>query len=190
MDMPIRETVKAHGAAILMLMEALGRQLPDKYFSLQTGESNSAYLITGFNPVNSQAVQCGIFIKVASSRRSPWSYSFHENHQDELRLFRDKCGEAFSIYVNGTDGFTVLNFAETKIILDEEHEEQEWVAISRKPRQGYRVSGNDGRLNRPIPQNSYPSIMIDYFKREFSDEKSSKKRRVFSLRALEKLFSK
>ena len=49
--MSITITEKAHGAAIMRLLEALGNDLPGKYFSFETGNSNSAYIITGFDPV-------------------------------------------------------------------------------------------------------------------------------------------
>ncbi len=186
--MPINETEKAHGSAILSIVERLGRDLPGKYFSLDTGESHSAYLITGFNPSNNQTVQTGLFIKFSKSRRSPWRYSFQKDHQDELKVFKENCGEAFTVFVNGDDGFSIVDFSDMKILLDETHEEQEWVAISREPRQGYRASGNDGKLQKPIPKNNFPTIIVDYFNAAFTSTKIKTKRKLFSFAKFEKLF--
>ena len=64
--MSITITEKAHGAAIMRLLEALGNDLPGKYFSFETGNSNSAYLITGFDPATAKRIQAGIFIKIST----------------------------------------------------------------------------------------------------------------------------
>lgn len=188
--MTINNTEKIHGAAILRLLEALGESIPEKYFSLEVGESHSAYLLTGLDKRTLEARQVGFFIKVSGKRRTPWRYSFHSRHQDELKVFKDRCGEAFVIFANGDDGFTCLDFDQLKEILDEEHEDQEWVSVSRQPRQAYRVSGNDGNLNTPVPRNAFPDLMVGYFERDLEDERPVEKRKIFSFRNLAKSFSR
>ena len=60
-------------------------------------------------------------------------------------------------------GIACLNFEQLKEILDDNHEEQEWVAISQKLNESYRVSGNDGKLERPLAANSFPQVIVDHF---------------------------
>lgn len=188
--MPINNTDRLHGAAVFKLFEALGKKLPSCYFSIDTGESSSAYLLTGIDPARDLKVQVGLFIKLSNKRLSPWGYSFHQSHQDELLFFKEKCGEAFSIFVNSDDGFACLNFTSMKEVLDDHHEEQEWVSVSRKPKQAYRISGNDGKLERPVPVNAFPEIIVGHFENEFKSIPSDSKRELFSLKGLANLFSR
>ncbi|MDG1097137.1 MAG: hypothetical protein P8N23_05925 [Methylophilaceae bacterium] len=186
--MPINSTEKAHGAAVLRLMTALATKLPELFFSLETGKSNSAYLISGFDPQSSLKIQAGIFIKISNNRRSPWRYSFYTSHQDEILLFKNNCGEAFTVFVNGDDGIACLNFTSLKTILDHYHDVIEWVSVSRKPRSAYRISGNDGKLEDAVPMNSFPGAIIDYFTTELN-KMPDKKRKIFTLSNLAKLLS-
>jgi len=188
--MAISLTNKAHGAALFKLFECLGKDLPEMYFSLETGSSNSAYLLNGYDPKNSKRIQVGLFIKLSNKRASPWRYSYYKEHQDEIAFFKEQCGEAFSIFVNGDDGFACMDFEGLKEVLDDYHEEQEWVSISRKPKQAYRVNGNDGKLDKALPINSFPGVIIRYFEREFNDVKPSTRSETFTLRNLVSIFSK
>ena len=52
--------------------------------------------------------------------------------------------------VCGRDGIVSLDYGELKLILDEEFEESERVAVTRKLRGNYRVTGRDGKLERTI----------------------------------------
>ena len=164
--MPINLQTKMHGAAILVLFEALGKALPEINFSLKTGDSNNSYLIEAIRPAmlgKGKRLACGLYLKTASMRRSPWRYNYLRQHQDEIAILKEQHGEVFNIYVNGEDGFACVNFDELKELLDEVHEEQEWVAISRKPRQAYRISGNDGVREQALRKNNFPNAIVEYF---------------------------
>ena len=65
--------------------------------------------------------------------------------------------------MNGDDGIACVDFDRFKQVLDEHHEDQEWVRVSRKPRETYRISGNDGKMENPLPKNSFPKIISNYF---------------------------
>jgi hypothetical protein len=182
--MPITTTEKAHGAAILRLLENLGASLPGKYFSIETGQSHSAYLLTGFDPKTSLLVQTGIFLKISNSRRTPWRYSFQRLHQEELLIFKNKCGEAFTVFANGDDGFACVNFSSLKTILDHNHEDVEWVSVSRKPNSAYRIAGNDGELDHPVPMNSFPILIVEYFALAFEKENGNINQQTFSFKEL------
>ena len=167
--MTINTQEKMHGAAILRLIGALSKELPSANFSLKTGASQSAYIIEGIVPKTlgkGRRAGAGLFIKVSNKRLSPWRYSFHRDHQDEILQMKSTRGEAFIALIAGDDGIAAFDFGILKQVLDEHHEEQEWVSVTRKPRENYRVKGNDGALTKSLPGNSFPGIIVDHFKRE------------------------
>ena len=169
--MSINEQDRMHGVVALRLWEALSTELPEVNFSLKPGKSLSSYLLEGLLPKTlgkGNRVSAGLFIKVSNARRSPWRYTFALDHQKEILELQQSCGEVFNCFVAGLDGIACLDYRSLKQILDETFEEQEAVSISRKPRENYRVSGNDGKLEKPLPKNVFPSSIVEYFKREFN----------------------
>ena len=165
--MPINTEEKLHGAAILRLLEELGVALPNVNFSLNTGISRNSYSLHAHLPQTfgkGDSTGAGLYIKISNKRLSPWRYSFSKENQDEMLSLKQKYGEVFAIFVAGDDGFACLNFINLKQILDDHHEEHEWVSVSRKHRQNYRVAGNDGVLEKALPQKVFPNIIIEYFK--------------------------
>jgi hypothetical protein len=170
--MTITQEERHHGVVILRLMEEISDEMPSARFSVRTGKSRSSYSIKG-RVLDVEGVPLefaiGLFIKSSNKRLSPWRYSFNKSHQDELLELKMTHGEAFVVFVNGDDGIACVDFDTFKQVLDEKHEEQEWVRVSRKPRQTYRVAGNDGKLDRPLPRNSFPFVISEYFKSLISD---------------------
>ena len=172
--MSIGQEEKLHGVAMLRLLEEISLSFPKARFSLGHGKSRSSYVIKGrlltekrHMLVSSKQVPieftAGLFVKTSMKRVSPWSYNFHIEHQDEIREMKRQYGEVFLVFVNGDDGIAGINFEQLKQILDHDHEEQEWVRVSRKLRETYRISGNDGKLDSALPKNSYPKIISTYF---------------------------
>lgn len=165
--MSINVETQLHGAAILVLFEELGNQLKGVNFSLKTGESRNCYIVEAIRPAmlgKGKRIACGLYIKTSQKRRGPWKYNYHRQHQDEIEELNKKHGGVFSIFVNGVDGFSCIDFQGLKLLLDHHHEEQEWISISRKPRHGYRISGNDGELDKPLSKNNFPNLIIEYFR--------------------------
>lgn len=162
----IRQEEKLHGVAMIRLLERISVEFPKARFALYPGLSRSSYSLKGRlvdDGGNVTEFAIGLFIKISNKRVSPWRYSFQKIHQDELLQLKRTHGEAFVVFVNGDDGIACLDFSQFKELLDDDHEEQEWVAVSRKPKQAYRMSGNDGVLGRSLPRNSFPSLISDYF---------------------------
>jgi hypothetical protein len=165
---------KLHGVAVLRLFQELSEEFPEARFSLTTGESRSSYVLKGRllrekrhlllgSKQKVTEFSTGLFLKTSMKRVSPWSYNFTSEHQDEIKSLKDKYGQVFLIFVNGDDGIACIDFIKTKQLLDEHHEKQEWVRISRKPRQAYRLSGNDGDMQGALPRNSFPKVITEYF---------------------------
>ena len=167
----ISNAEKYYGAVIVRLLEKLGEVIPNATFSITKGDSQSSFVVHGLNSRfvgkgNKSSV--GLFIKLSYKRRSPWRYNFDESHQDEMVALKKQYGEVFLAFVAEDDGIACIDFSQLKLILDHDHEEQEWVSVSRKLRESYRVKGRDGSLDRPLPRNSFPDNIVKYFKESLS----------------------
>ena len=164
--MPISEEVRSHGYVLLQLWEQLSSNLPNANFNLSTGSSRSAYVIKSNIPAmlgRGRKASAGIFVKVSNKRASPWRYAFLQQHQDEIKALKDEYGEVFVAFVNGQDGVACVDYSVLKLVLDEHHQDQEWVAITRKLHQNYRISGKDGDGERLLPKNNFPQAIVKYF---------------------------
>lgn len=174
---------KLHGVAVLRLLEEVSVEFPEARFSLHTGISLSSYVLKGRllkekrhlllgSKQTAIEFSTGLFIKFSTKRASPWSYNFIREHQDEVQALYDEHGQVFLIFVNGDDGIACVNYEQLKDVLDDHYEEQEWVRVSRKPKENYRISGNDGKLEKPLPRNSFPKVITEFFEELLSGEGS------------------
>lgn len=110
-------------------------------------KSNSSYVIND---------NIGIYIKYSEKRMSPWRYSFLKEHQDEILDMKNNLKDVFIVFVCNDDWVVCLSFNELKNILDHNHEEIEWVAISRKKREKYVVTWTDWKLWYRIGDIDFP----------------------------------
>ncbi|MDA9345919.1 hypothetical protein N9R01_00890 [Porticoccaceae bacterium] len=169
--MSISNAEKYYGAVILRVLEKLGEVIPRASFSITKGDSQSSFAVHGLDASllgKGKKSSIGLFIKLSYKRRSPWRYNFDETHQNEIEKLKKQYGQVFIAFVAEDDGIACINFNQLKLILDHNHEEQEWVSVSRKLRQNYRVKGNDGSLDRPLPRNSFPDNVVTYFDDAFN----------------------
>lgn len=164
--MSINSSEKYYGTVILRLIKSLGEKLPDANFSISTGDSKSSFSVKGNIPKTlgkGRYASCGLFIKISNKRLSPWRYNFIKEHQDEILALKKLHGEVFICFICGDDGIASINFKQLKEVLDEHHEEQEWVSLSRKLKENYRLKGNDGAYDKALPRNSFPGNVVKYF---------------------------
>jgi hypothetical protein len=77
----------------------------------------------------------------------------------EMDLLKNDCDEMFLILVAGNDGIASINYATLKEILDENFDEDEWISLSRKSNQSYRVAGSNGRLKTTLAKNTFPNAL-------------------------------
>lgn len=155
----IKEFQFYHGAALARLIHATQPVSVELYPT----KSNSSYIVNG---------RIGVFIKYSSKRMSPWRFSFHKDHQDEILEMRNKLDDVFLVLVCEDDGIATLSFEELKNVLNEIHEETEWISVSRKPKEKYTIKGSDGKLKFKIGDNEYPKKVLE--------ARRSKSNRVFS----------
>ena len=112
---------------------------------------NASYIINN---------KIGIYIKYSTKRMTPWRFSFLKRHQDEISDMQEKFEEVFVLLVCNNDGIVCLNSKELSIILNEIHEEIEWVSISRHKREKYSVNGSDGKLKFKIGASDFPEKIL------------------------------
>jgi len=118
---------------------------------LYSTKSNSSYIVND---------NIGLFIKYSAKRMSPWHFTFKKDHQDEIYEMSELLDRVFLVLVCKDDGICCLSYQELKLILDEEHEEVEWVSVARRPRQKYRVGGHDGKLKFKRADNKVPNRLF------------------------------
>lgn len=161
--MAIAQEDMLHGAAVLQILESLEDLDQDRLcFKFQSNLSRSGYLIEVIDSKESRNLKLGLYIKTSRSRLSPWKYTFTRSHQEEVLELWNQCDNVFMIFVAGDDGIALVSYEKLKIILDDHFDETEWVSISRKLNENYRVSGKDGKMESPLPRNAFPNQFAEY----------------------------
>ncbi|HEX8270758.1 MAG TPA: hypothetical protein VF581_12765 [Flavobacterium sp.] len=98
----------------------------------------------------------GFYIKHSTKRMSPWRFSFQRTHQEEILKMKGDFNRVYVLLVCGNDGVVALNFNELKAILNEAHEETEWISATRTRNTEYTVKGSDGSLHYKIGKKDFP----------------------------------
>ena len=106
----------------------------------------------------------GVFIKHSQKRRSPWNYTFTKDHQTDIELMYQQYGEVFVVLVNRDDGVACVSYDLLKQILDDNHEEVEWVSVHSQLRSQYSLRGKDGKLDKKISRSDFPRSIAIYAK--------------------------
>jgi hypothetical protein len=144
----IKEFEFYHGAVLSKLIHY---SINNVTLGIYPSPSNASYILNG---------NTGLYIKHSTKRMSPWRFSFQKLHQDEILKMKSELDNVFVILVCGEDGMVTLNFQELKAILDETHEEIEWISASRNPNKEYTIKGSNGGLNHKIGKNDFPKKVL------------------------------
>ena len=57
--------------------------------------------------------------------------------------------------VCGDDGVAGLSFDELNVVLDNNHEDVEWIKVHRRKREQYKLTGADGSLTFKVTQDDF-----------------------------------
>lgn len=152
--MTIADEKLKHGFVISQIVLEISK-ISGTRVNITEGITRSGYEITVYNKGN-RAGKFGLFIKFSSKRASPWRYSFTLDHQTEIDILYKEYGEVFTALVNKDDGVACLSYDLLKQILDDNHEEVEWVSVKSKLRTQYTISGKDGKLDKKISRTDFP----------------------------------
>jgi hypothetical protein len=106
------------------------------------------YLLNGRSP---------LYIKFSRSRKGPWSFNFHRDHQVRYRHLVKSYGDCITALVCGKDGIVALNDVQMREILDDNFDGQESVSVRRKLNHMYSVNGSNGELSQKISRDSLMS---------------------------------
>ncbi len=145
----IKEFEFYHGAVFTQLIQASASRLCIKPYK---ASGNSSYVLND---------NIGLYIKYSSKRMSPWRFSMQKIHQEEILEMKNHFNEVFLIVICGDDGIVILNFEELKRILNDAHEEIEWISAARNPGKEYTIKGSDGTLGRKIGKNNFPKKILE-----------------------------
>lgn len=145
----IKEFEFYHGVALSKLVHSSDEPIA---LQLYPSSSNASYILNN---------NIGLYIKHSTKRMSPWRFSFQKLHQDEISQMNNKLNKVFVLLVCGEDGIVTLSFDELKTILDETHEDVEWISASRTPKKEYTVKGSDGGLKHKIGKNDFPKKILE-----------------------------
>ena len=104
----------------------------------------------GNNAFKKNDKKIGIYIKYSKKIISPWRFTFLKEHQDEFKIMNELCENSFLILVCNKDGIASIKYKDIKKVLDEHHEEAEWISASRLKRESYAIKGSDGKLKFKI----------------------------------------
>lgn len=140
----IREFEFFHGVVFARLLHAKQEQISIKPYPT---EDNASYVLND---------KIGIYIKYSTKRLSPWRFSFQKRHQDEILEMRKTIGETYLLLVCNDDGVVALSFDELRQVLNEVHDDVEWVSVARTKRKMYAVKGSDGELEFKVGKDDFP----------------------------------
>lgn len=141
----IKEFEFFHGLVFARILHGVSKPISIETFPTA---SNASYVVNE---------SIGIYIKYSSKRMTPWRFTFKKEHQEEIALMKTKLKNVFLILVCNDDGIVCLNHSELKQILDQQHDEIEWISAARNKRQMYAVKGSDGELGFKIGPNDFPT---------------------------------
>lgn len=125
-----------------------------KSIKLYPTPSNSSYMINE---------EIGVFIKYSTKRMTPWRFTFQWEHRAELGEMCELLKAVFVVLVCRDDGVACLNYRELVAVLGELDvikETTQWLAVARKPREKYRISGSHGGLKHKIADSQFPERLF------------------------------
>jgi len=112
----------------------------------------------------------GLYVKSSSKRRSPWRYTFTRDHQTDIDFLYQEHTQVFTLFINRDDGVACLSHQLLKELLDDVHEETEWVSVASRVGSRYSLKGKDGELDKKISRNDFPRSIGLYVEALIGDQ--------------------
>ncbi|CZO82820.1 MULTISPECIES: hypothetical protein [Legionella] len=145
----IKDYELQHGVVLVQLISSMIEPI---FFEKFNPKSNASYVINN---------KIGIYIKYCAKRLTPWRFTFLRAHQEEIENLKNNYNDVFIILVCHKDGIVALDWNSLKTILDNEHKEVEWIAVSRGKNKMYSITGSDGILNFKVSKSDFPQKIIE-----------------------------
>jgi uncharacterized protein YifE (UPF0438 family) len=134
-----------YGSALTHIVDQYGKAISIEKLSVGI---QGFYLLNGKSP---------LYIKFSRSRKGPWSFNFHRDHQIKYQQLVETYGDCITALVCGKDGIVALNDSQMRQVLDQHLDEQESVSVRRKLNHMYSVNGSNGELSQKISRDSLMS---------------------------------
>tara|TARA_Y100000991_G_C21947761_1_gene338241 strand:+ start:731 stop:1291 length:561 start_codon:yes stop_codon:yes gene_type:complete len=177
----ISDTNTLHGGALIMLMEAIHNTNPKIKYSIDFCESKSKYKINfSCEEWQKKEISLGLFIKHSQKRISPWRYTFTKEHQNEIIDLFKTCDSVFILLIASQKGIAVINKSLYEELLDENIDESEWISLSRKHNENFRIRSKDKNKKDTLAKNCFPNLITDFLK-NLSEENEKKLLSKFKL---------
>ena len=139
-----------HGLALVRIIHNSKNPVSISRYSDAT---NSSYVVHNI----------GLFVKHSTNRMSPWQFSFHKQHLDEILEIRGKLGKVYTILVCNDDGIVCLSFDELNQLVNSCSDKVESIRVVRGPREKYEVSGSAGKHKLKIGNSDFPEKILRHF---------------------------
>ena len=143
--MTIKMSDMLFGAAIKRLITSLNVPISIENYQIST---NNTVIINK---------KIALFMKSTTKAVSPWRFSFTKENQVDLQTLNDISEYTFLILICAKDGIVCLSYRELKIILDEQFDNMEWIAASRRKKESYQLSGSNGKLDFKVSDSDFIS---------------------------------
>ena len=174
------------GASLLSLIDSLDELSENISYRFSRGEKRSCYLLSIQDRINNHNLKIGLYIKRSRKRLSPWRYTFTKDHQHEIEDLLNSTDYLFLLLITDQEGVAIIDHPTLKQLLDDHFDETEWISVTRKLRENYRVSGKDGKLDRALPKNAFPRLIIEYIEQNLKKH-TPKKRSGWFKRLINKI---
>lgn len=146
----IKEYEYLHGVVFTRLCGNFGKEISVRPY--REG-GYSSFVLNG---------KVGLYIKYSGKRLPTWRFTVAKPHQIEIQDMYTEFGEVFTALVCHLDGVALINHAELKDILDDDHEGTEWISVKRQRGQMYSVCASNGKLKYKISLSSCPDKVLDF----------------------------
>ena len=94
--------------------------------------------------------EIGLYVKHSTKRISPWRFTFHSEHLDELWKLDESVEKLFLVLVCGRSEIAVIDAEEAKKLLPRQSKESCWVSVRTGHNTMLEVEGTLGSLSRKI----------------------------------------
>ena len=158
--MTINSTQKYQGYVLTSIATALAK-FPGLSLRTISGKDRSAFSVECSLSGAESPFVIGVYIKISNARRSPWKYTFQRKHQEAVEMLNGVSDRTYVVFVNDDDGVACVDYDGLKELLDDHFEDTEWVSVSRKLNESYRLSGKDGLLSGKTKRSAFPGTIVD-----------------------------
>ncbi len=102
----------------------------------------------------------GLYIKHSSNRLSPWQFTFHDEHRDEITHLEEIADKVWIALACGPDGVALITADELRTMNDSDEDNTWFVRVARDRGTMYHLNGSADGLGSAKPR-GVRSLIID-----------------------------